>query len=173
MIPNVEDILIAELERRIVAAMPDTAPGDGLTPETFVTTIEERTIKRNVQEQNELTIFCQVTAAISVIFFSQDRRYDYSALMANFARNPTIKLGEGIYAKVEIEQSETVGEGPYLNNDAWLFKTTYPVFEVEDSHAWQTPQIANVTVGAPDIYPRAEWNTTDEPTGGGRFERQI
>ena len=68
MIPRVEDILIAELERRIVAAVPDTAPGDGLTPETFVTFVEERRIQRNVQEQNNLTVFCMVTAVISAIF---------------------------------------------------------------------------------------------------------
>ena len=178
MIPRVEDILIAELERRIVAAVPDTAPGDGLTPETFVTFVEERRIQRNVQEQNNLTVFCMVTAVISAIFFSQDRRYDYSALMADFARNPAIKLGEGVFAKVEIEQSETVGEGPYLNNDAWMFKATYPVFEIEASHAWQTPQVGNVTVGEPDIYPHEKPDDTNEPrgldpSGGGRFGRRT
>ncbi|MDR1874374.1 MAG: hypothetical protein LBQ90_05075 [Synergistaceae bacterium] len=153
MIPRVEDILIAELERRIVAAMPDTAPGDGTTPETFITVIEERTVTRNVQEQNALTIFAWVTAEIAVIVYSQKRRYDYSPLLADFAGNPMIKLGDGVFAKVEIEKSEAV-EGPYLSNDAWLFKATYPIVGVEDGRTWQPPNIANVTVGVQEIYPR-------------------
>ena len=171
MIPRVEDVLVAELERRIVAALPETAPGDETTPETFITTVEGRTVVRNVQEQNTLTVFAWVTAEISVIFYSQKQRYDYSALVADFARNPMIQLGEGIFAKVEIEKSEAV-EGPYLSNDVWLFTAKYPVVEVEDGQEWQPPKIANVTVGAPDIYPRSEWNKTDEPDGGGRFERK-
>jgi hypothetical protein len=169
MIPRVEDILIAELERRIVAAMPETAPGDGNTPETFITTVEGRTIQRNVQEQSTLTCFAWVTAEISVIFYSQKMRYDYSALIAGFARNPTIKLGEGVFAKVEIEKSEAV-EGPYLSNDAWLFTAKYPIVEVEDGQTWEPPNVANVTVGAPDIYPRPEWDSTNDPAGE-RVER--
>ena len=61
MIPRVEDALIAELERRIAAAMPETAPGGADTPETFVLSIESRTVVPNVQEENDLTVFCMVT----------------------------------------------------------------------------------------------------------------
>jgi hypothetical protein len=170
VIPRVEDILVAELERRIVAALPETAPGNDQTPETFITTVEGRTVVRNVQEENTLTVFAWVTAEISVIFYSQKTRYDYSALVADFARNPTVKLNDGVFAKVEIEKSEAV-EGPYLSNDAWLFTAKYPVVEVEDGQIWEAPNIARVMVGAPDIYPRSEWNKTNEPDGGGRFGR--
>jgi hypothetical protein len=165
MIPRVEDILVAELERRIVEAMPETAPGDGQTPETFVITVEGRTIARNVQEQNTLTVFAWVTAEITAVFFSGKTRCDYSALIADFARNPMITLGEGVYAKVEIEKSEAV-EGPYLSNDAWLFTARYPVVETEPGQTWQPPSIANVTVGSPDIYPRPEWDARNNPAGG-------
>lgn len=48
MISRVEEALVAELERRIAAAMPETTPGDGGTPETFVTSIESRTVVPNV-----------------------------------------------------------------------------------------------------------------------------
>lgn len=181
MIPNIEDLLIAELERRIVVAMPETVrtesePGDGETLETFVTTVETRTVTRNVQEQNTCIIFAWVKAEIAVIFYSQKKRYDYSPLVASFALNPAIKLGNEVYAKVEIQKCEAV-EGPYLSNDAWLFVATYPVIEVEDGQNWEVPQIVNVTIEAPDIYPRAEQDTTNEPrgfnpTGGKRFERK-
>ena len=165
MIPRIEDRLVDELERRIVAAVPETAPGDGTTPETFITTIESRTVVPNVQEQNNLTIFCNVTAEISVIFYSQKIRYDYSALLADFASHPFVNLGEAC-AKVRIEKSEAV-EGPYLSNDAWLFRAEYPVFSVEPGHAWLTPNIASVTVGTPDLYPRALPDTTNEPEAQG------
>lgn len=164
MIPNVEDILIAELERRIVAGVPDTAPGDGNTPETFITTVESRTFVRNVQEQSGLVVFGFVTAEITVIFYSRKRRYDYSALLADFARSPAIRLADGVHAKIEMEKSEAV-EGPYLSNDAWLFRATWPVLEIEEERGWENPRIAKVTVGAPDIYPRPEWDQTNEPTG--------
>lgn len=170
MIPRVEDALIAELERRIAAAMPETAPGDADTPETFITTIESRTVVPNVQEENDLTVFCMVTAEISVIFYSQKTRCDYSPLLADFCRHPWIDLG-GAWAKVRIERSEAV-EGPYLSNDAWLVRAEYPVFEVEPGHAWLDPNIGRVSAGVQDIYPRALPDTTDEPEGGKRFERR-
>ena len=62
-------------------------------------------------------------------------------------------------------------EGPYLSNDAWLFRAEYPVFEVEPGHTWLAPNIGRVSVGVQDIYPRALPDTKDEPEGGGRFER--
>jgi hypothetical protein len=170
VIPRIEDTLIAELERRIVAAVPDTAPGDGESPETFVTTIESRTIAPNVQEGNDATVYCRVTADISVVFFGQKRRYDFSALLVDFAKRPFIELGDGFAAKVAIERSEAI-EGPYLSNDAWLFRIEYPVFSIEPMHGWQQPQVNQPTVGSHDIYPRAEWDRTNEPDGGRRFER--
>ena len=157
MIPRVEDILIEQLEQRIVTAMPDTQSGSGdenedeSEPESFVIYLEERTITRNVQEQNGLTAFAWVRAEIIVVFFSQKKRYDYSALIADFARNPMIHLGGSLYAKVEIERSEAV-EGPYLSNDAWLFVAAYPIVEIEDGQTWKIPRIANVTTSAPDIF---------------------
>lgn len=168
MIPRVEDILIAELERRIVEALPETAPGDGGTPETFITSIEERSVVRNLQEQNTLTILCWVTVEIAVIFYSQKKRYDYSPMLAEFARNSLIRLGSDgqteVHAKVEIKKSEAV-EGPYLSNDAWLFVANYPVVRVEEGQTWEEPRIANVTVGVEDIYPPAKWDETNEPRG--------
>ena len=170
MIPRVEDTLVAELERRIAAAMPETAPGGADTPETFVTSIESRTVVPNVQEENDLTVFCMVIAEISVIFYSQKSRCDYSPLLADFCCHPWIDLG-GAWAKVRIERSEAV-EGPSLSNDAWLFRAEYPVFEVEPGHAWLTPKIGRVSAGVQDIYPRALPDTTNEPEGGKRFERR-
>jgi hypothetical protein len=155
MIPRVEDILVAELERRIAVAIPDTRPSEGEEPETFVISIEGRTVTRNAQEQSDLTAYAWVTAEIAVIFFSQKKRYDYSGLMANFARNPMLQLGDRIYAKVEVERSEAV-EGPYLSNDAWLFVATYPIVEIEEPQTWEIPRINSVTTGAPDIFGALE-----------------
>ena len=170
MIPRVEDAFVAELERRIVAAVPETAPGDGATPETFVTTVEGRTVVPCVQEDPDgLTVFCTVRAEISVIFYSQKRRNDYSALLADLCRHPWIDLG-GAWAKVRIERSEAV-EGPYLSNDAWLFVAEWPVFEAEPGHGWEEPRIGRTSAGAKDIHPQPRPDLTDEPEGGGRFGR--
>ena len=124
MIPNVETLLIAELERRITAAMPETAaaPNDGdgeLTPETFVTFFDSRKATRNVQVQSDKTIYCSVEAEIHVVFYSQKLRNDFSALIADFAHDPFIRLAEGVAARVEMNECETVEEGPYLRCDVW------------------------------------------------------
>ena len=105
-----------------------------------------------------------------MIFYSQKTRCDYSPLLADFCRHPWIDLG-GVYAKGRIEGSEAA-EGPYLSNDAWLFRAEYPVFEVEPGHAWLSPKIGRVSAGVQDIYPRALPDTTNEPEGGKRFERR-
>jgi hypothetical protein len=169
VIPRVEDILVTELERRIAAAIPDTRPSDGEEPETFVISIEGRTVTRSVQEQSGLTAYAWVTAEIAVVFFSQKKRYDYSALIADLARNPMIELGETLYARVEIERSEAV-EGPYLSNDAWLFTAAYPVVEIEERQVWQRPRIGNVTPRNPDQRegPYTCFHTPEGLSGEGR-----
>jgi hypothetical protein len=182
IVPNIEDIVVRELERRIVAAVPDTAPGNGETPETFVSTVESRLVERNMQEQSaphswtapgtgSLTLYAWVTAEVVVIFYSQKRRYDYCRLIADFASDPMVKLTEGVFARVEMRRSESadnpymhVTEGPYLNSDAWLFEVKYPVIALSPEHEWQPPLIANVTTGAPDIFAKPE-----EPD----FERYV
>ena len=165
MIPRVEDLLIAELERRIVEALPDTAPNPNLEAETFTTTFESRKVAPCIQVQENIVIYATVEAEISVIFYSQRERYDYSPLYVSFARNPYIKLAEGlpnISAAIVMDRCEAV-EGAYLSNDAWLFKTRYSIFEIDDGQEWQSPHLGNTGTSAPDLYPRPKPDLRDEP----------
>lgn len=163
MIPKIEDLLIEGLERRITEALPETsASSDGDEPETFVTTFETRSFNPCIQEQENLTVYGEVTAEISVILYSQRTRYDYTALYISFAKDPYIRLAPGVSAVIGLEKCEAV-EGPYLSNDAWLFKTRYFVFEVDDAQEWQQPRLGNTGKSAPEIYPRPEPDTRHEP----------
>jgi hypothetical protein len=162
MIPHIEDILIGELERRIVEALPGTAPNPNQEPETFTTTFESRKVVPCIQIQENASIFATVAAEISVVFYSQRERYDYSPLYVSFARNPYIKLAEGVSAAIVMDRCEAV-EGPYLSNDAWLVKAEYYIFEVVDGQEWQSPRLGNTGTSAPDLYPRPKPDLRDEP----------
>ena len=162
MIPHVEDILVAELERRICEAMPETAPGVDGEAETFVTTFESRKFTPCIQEQGNITVYGEVEAEISVVLYSHKQRYDYTPLYVSFAKNTHIKLADGISACVSIDKCEAV-EGPYLSNDAWLFKATYYIFDIEDVVDYAPPHLGTATTDAPDIYPRPVWDARNEP----------
>jgi len=162
MILRVEDLITRELERRIVEALPETSPGESGEPETFTTTFESRRFTPCVREQENLVFFGEVEAELSVIIYSRRARYDYSPLYASLARDPYIKLDEGLSAAVAMLRCEAV-EGPYLTSDAWLFKVTYPIFGVEAAHVWQPPRLANAQTSAQDVYPRSEPDTRNEP----------
>lgn len=162
MIPKVEDILVTELERRICEALGDMVASPDGDPETFTTTFETRKFTRCIQEQANIRIFGEVKAELSVIFYSQKERIDYSPLYASIARDPYIKLAEGVNATIGIDKCEAV-EGQHLSNDAWLFGVNYFVFEIDDDREFQPPRLDTASTAAPDLYPRPEWNDRDEP----------
>jgi hypothetical protein len=162
MIPRIEDLLVEELERRIVEAMPETAPGSCREPETFVTTFETRRFTPCIQEQENVRVYGAVQAELSVIFYSQKERCDFTPLYVSFARNPCIQITEGVSVTVKLDRCEAA-EGPYLSNDAWLIKAEYYIFEIEDAHEWQPPRAGGSDALAPDIFPRPEPDASDEP----------
>lgn len=162
MIPNIETILIEALERRIVEALPETAPNPEAEPETFVSSFETRKFTPCIQAQETLTIFGEVEAEISVVFYSQKERMDYTPLYVSLAKNRYIKLAEGVFACVRLGKCEAV-EGPYLSNDAWIISAKYYVFEIGDGLEWQPPRAGERGTSVPDLYPRPTWDKRDEP----------
>lgn len=134
MIPHVETIIRGEIERRIVAALPGTAPSDGTTPETFVITAEERKVTPCVQDQDDVTIFCTVEVVFSVLFYSRKMRYDYSPLLADMAKNPHLALPGPLHARIRWEESVAVDsqEGPHLTCEGWMVRVEYEVFELHE-----------------------------------------
>ena len=162
MIPKVEDILVTELERRICEALGDMVASPDLDPESFTTAFETRKFTACIQEQANIVVFGVMESELSVIFYSQKERIDYTALYVSLARNPFIRLADGISAVVGLEKCEAV-EGPYLCNDAWLIKARYHIFEIEDGQNHQPPRLGNSTTGAPDLYPRPAWDKRNEP----------
>lgn len=162
MIPKVEDILVAGLERRICEILGDVVAGTDNEPETFVTTFETRRFTPFRQEETSITIFGEVNAELSVVFYSQKQRIDYSPLYASIASNPFIDLGAGISAFIEIDHCEAA-EGPYLSNDAWLIKASYYVFEVDDATGYQPPIIAAAATSEYDVYPTPQPYQPNEP----------
>ncbi len=162
MIPSIETLLVEELERRIVAAMPETAPSEDGEPETFVSTFESRTFKPCVQEQENLVVYGKVEAELSVIFYSQKARNDLTPLYVNFAKHPFLRIADGMLATVEFKKCEAV-EGPYLSNDAWLFGLTYYIYETVEVQEWQPPRIGESDASAREIYPRPEPDLRSEP----------
>lgn len=161
MIPRIEDAIIENLERRICAAIPETAPGEGDEPETFVTTIETRKFTTSVQGQGNITIYGEVEAEISVILYSQKRCYDYSALLADFAANPCMSIF-GVPVWLTIDRCEAV-EGQHLTNDGWGFKARYYIFEVEDGADWRQPNVGAEFASEYDIYPEPRPYLPHEP----------
>ena len=161
MIPSIETLLVEELERRIVAAMPETAPSEDGEPETFVTTFESRTFKPCLQEQENLVVYGKVEAELSVIFYTQKTRNDFTRLYVSLAKNPHLHT-DGMAASIEFKKCEAV-EGPYLSNDAWLFSVTYFIFETVEVQDWQPPRIDTSDASARDIYPRPEPDLRSEP----------
>lgn len=153
MIPRVEELLIEALEARIVCTVPETAPSKRDEPETFVTTIESRKFDMCVQEQSNGVIYGSVEAELSVTFFSDKIRYDYSAMMADFARNRFVQIPGTLPAQITEMSSETALEGPYLTTDVWGFKVMYYITGDGADREWQLPEIRTVGVLAKEIFP--------------------
>lgn len=161
MIPRIEDAIVEALEARICAAIPETSPGAGDDPETFVTTIETRKFTPCVQAEGNYTVFGEVEAEISVVLYSQKARYDYSALMADFAKNPVVMI-LGVPVVMTIDRCESV-EGPHITNDAWGIKTKYQIYDIEEGQEWQEPEIGVEIVNEHDLYPEPQPYQPNEP----------
>lgn len=164
MIPRIEDYVIEELEKRICDALPDTAPNENQQQETFVVSIETRKFTPCVQAQENFVIFGEVEAELTVVFYSQKQRVDYTPLYICLAKNPYIKLADGVSARIGIDHCEAV-EGPYLSNDAWLIRITYPIFDFESGLEWQQPHLGDADTNTLNFYPRAAWDKRNEPEG--------
>jgi hypothetical protein len=162
MIPMIEDFIIQEIERRVTEAMPETSESDSGDAETFVVSFESRKFTPCLQEQENLTVYGEVSAEISVVFFSQKKRYDYSPLYVSLTKKPFIQLADELAAHISLDRCEAV-EGPYLSNDAWLIKAKYYVFETEGACEWQPPRIGTEDVSAPDLYPMQEPDESHAP----------
>lgn len=153
---RIEDGLIKALEERIVSTVADTAPSIQDAPETFVVTIESRKFEPNKQEESRGVIYGRVEAEISVCFFSQKTRYDYSAMMADFANNPYIQIDDSLPAMITDMRSDTAIEGPYLITDVWGFNVHYYISGTGEDKEWQLPQIHGETPNVAEIYPKDE-----------------
>ena len=154
MIPRVEDALIAELERRVAESVPESAPAPEARPETFVVAIEERRFEKCRQEESAVTIYGRVEAAVSVCFYSQKTRYDYSAMMASFSGNPHLQIGGGLPAEIVEINSATVEEGPYLTSDAWTFTVRYYIWDDGEGKEWRRPAINSEETAEPCVFPQ-------------------
>lgn len=161
MIPRIEDAIVDALEKRICAAIPETAPGEGEKPETFVTMIETRKFTPCLQSESSYTVYGEVEAEISVVLYSKKRRYDYSALMADFARNPIVNV-LGVPVVMTVDRCESV-EGPFLTNDAWGIKAKYHIYDIEEEQEWREPEIAREIAHEYDIYPKPQPHQPHEP----------
>lgn len=161
MIPRIEDAIIEALEARICAAIPETSPGAGDDPETFVTTIETRKFTPCVQSEGIYKLYGEVEAEISVVLYSRRARYDYSALMADFAKNPVVNVLD-IPVVMTIDRCESV-EGPHLTNDAWGIKAKYQIYDTEVGQEWQEPIVGAEIAGEYDIYPEPQPYQPNEP----------
>ncbi len=153
---RIEDGLIKALEDRIVKTVADTAPSIQDDPETFVVTIESRKFEPNKQEESKGVVYGRVEAEISVCFFSQKTRYDYTAMMADFANNPFLEIPGALPAMISDLTSETALEGPYLTTDVWGFKAHYFICGTGEDKEWQIPRINGETPRAAEIYPADE-----------------
>lgn len=163
MIPRVEELLIEALETRIVCTVPETAPSKRDEPETFVTTIESRKFDMCVQEQSSGVIYGSVEAELSVTFFSNKIRYDYSAMMADFARNPFLLIPGALPAQILEMLSETALEGPYLTTDVWGFKVLYCITGDGEDNEWQIPRINAETAETAEIFPEDKPHDPNSP----------
>ena len=163
MIPRVEELLIDALEARIVRAVPETAPSKRNEPETFVTTIESRKFDMCVQEQSNGVIYGCVEAEFSVVFFSDKNRYDYSAMMADFARNPFVQIPGALPAQILEMLSETALEGAHLTTDVWGFKVLYYITGDGEDKEWQIPHINAETAEAAEIFPADKPHDPNSP----------
>lgn len=163
MIARVEQLVIAELERRIAEALPELGRTESGAPEQVTAHIETRSFIRNVQEQPGLRIFGEVEAIISVEFYSGGQEFvDKSPLIASFMERPYLAVDEATHPVCELADTAMV-EGPHLDCDVLVFKVTYPIFERTEPQDWQPPAIHKVTTTPNDIYPRPEPDISDEP----------
>ncbi|MCQ4765074.1 MULTISPECIES: hypothetical protein [Cloacibacillus] len=150
---RIEDGLIKALEDRIVRTVADTAPSIQDDPETFVVTIESRKFEPNKQVESRGVMYGKVEAEVSVCFFSQKTRYDYSAMMADFANDPFLQIEDALPAMISDMNSETALEGPYLTTDVWGFQVHYYISGTGEDKEWQLPQIHGETPQAAEIFP--------------------
>ena len=153
MIKRIEELLIEALEARIVRTVPETAPSKHDEPETFVTTIESRNFDMCVHDQSNGAIYGCVEAELSVVFFSDRTRYDYSAMMADFAQNPFLQVTGALPVQIKSMMSEAALEGPYMTTDVWGFKLVYYITGDGEDKEWQLPEVHGEHPAAEEIFP--------------------
>lgn len=154
MIPKIEEMLISSLEKRVTETVSGVAPSFSAAPETIVTTIESRKFEMNLQDQGNGLVYGLVEAEISVCFFSDRVRYDYSAMMASFAENPFLEIEGASPAQIMRMESESIIDGAYLCQDAWGFMVRYYITGDGFEKEWQVPKINSETAQKYDVYPR-------------------
>ena len=144
MIPAIETRLRTELERRILEAVPQLQTGEGTDrSEHLVLHIEKRTPKRCVQEQSDCRILGTVEARVSVMQ-SLREDLDMSPLLGSFMDRPYLGLSPDTHAVCELQQSE-LAEGPHLDQDVFLFRVVYPIFDLLPGKTWEEPRIHGET----------------------------
>ncbi|MDO5562516.1 MAG: hypothetical protein Q4F74_02785 [Synergistaceae bacterium] len=161
MIPHIEEIIKSSLEARIMAAIPgltvsNISPTPG-APSSVITRIESRKPARSVQEGSGVKFYGEVEATVSVTFYNKGQDFiDKTQLLASFMGNPFLQIADGEYVPCEMEESE-LAEGPHLDVDVWVFKTTYPIYEITGEQSYQTPRLHAINVGdAKELYPEEE-----------------
>ena len=108
-------------------------------------------------------IYGSVEAELSVTFFSNKIRYDYSAMMADFARNPFLLIPGALPAQILEMLSETALEGPYLTTDVWGFKVLYCITGDGEDNEWQIPRINAETAETAEIFPEDKPHDPNSP----------
>lgn len=144
MIPDLETRMKSELERRIIEALPALASAEEDRSDQVVIHVERRTPRRCYQEQPGLRRFGEVEALVSVVFhFRED--VDMSPLLASFMERPALALTQETHATCVLIETE-LAEGPHIDQDVWIFRVVYPVFDVDDGKVWEAPEIHAETV---------------------------
>ena len=137
MIPAIERMIVEELERRIVQALPELATNEEGKPQQITTRIEKRTCKRNVQEQSNVKFFGEVEALVSVEFYTGGQEFvDKTPLIASFMDYPFLAVDGDAYPRCEVDGSE-IANGPHLDVDVVVFKVTYPIYDRLEMQAYQ------------------------------------
>ena len=163
MIPMMERLIIVEMEKRVSDALPELALNTDGNVKQITTYFEKRTCHRNVQEQSGVKFFGHVEALVSVNFKTNGQEFvDKTPLLASFMERPYLAVDGDTHPLCEIVGSE-IADGPYLDVDVFVFKVTYPIYDRIDGQEWQPPQLGTATTDAPDIYPRPQWDASNEP----------
>ena len=167
MIPKIEEIIKAQIEKRITTALPElaiseAAPVEG-APATVVTRVESRKPERCVQEESGVIRYGQVEATISCTFYNLGQQFvDKTALLVSFMSCPSLQLADGVFANCELDGTE-LADGPHLDSDVWVFKVKYPLFEYTEEQNWQQPVVNIENPVAAALYPQAQAYDPDAP----------